>query len=128
MKTRFSLVTVVTLLWLLLNIASPASAQTLYENGPINGEMLGWTINLGFFVADSFTIANSNSTIEAAFLSERGCSQGDVLESAEVSITQYPLSGEHLFRRHCQFHSWQLLLEWQLQRLCRRPVCSMVLR
>ena len=96
MKTRFSLVTVVTLLWLLLNIASPASAQTLYENGPINGEMLGWTINLGFFVADSFTIANSNSTI-SGFSFGAWLLPGDVLESAEVSITQYPLSGNTYF-------------------------------
>jgi len=96
MKTCFSLVTVVTLLWLLLNIASPASAQTLYENGPINGEMLGWTINLGFFVADSFTIANSNSTI-SGFSFGAWLLPGDVLESAEVSISTEPYGGTSYF-------------------------------
>ena len=75
----------------------PATAQnTLYENGPINGEVLGWTINLGFFVSDSFTLANPNTTV-SGFSFGAWLLPGDVLESAEVSITQYPLSGNTYF-------------------------------
>lgn len=96
MKTRFSLVNVVTLLWLVLNVASPASAQTLYENGPINGHVIAWTINNGFWVSDSFTLANPNTTI-SGFSFGAWLLPGDALESAEVSITQFPLSGNTYF-------------------------------
>lgn len=96
MKTRFSLVTVVTLLWLLLSIASPVSAQTLYENGPINGQVIAWTINEGFSPTDSFTIANSNSTISGVSFGA-WLLPGDVLESAEVSITQEAYGGTIYF-------------------------------
>ena len=36
-------------------VALPAAAQTLYSNGPIDGQDTGWTINFGFAVSDSFT-------------------------------------------------------------------------
>jgi hypothetical protein len=38
-----------------------AHADTLYSNGPINGETNAWTINFGFSVADSFTIGSTSS-------------------------------------------------------------------
>ena len=35
----------------------PAVAQNdLYDNGAINGTVLGWTINFGFAVSDQFTL------------------------------------------------------------------------
>src|SRR5271165_312157 len=42
--------------------AIPASAQVLYDNGPINGTVDAWTINFGFVVSDTFTLLN-NSTV-----------------------------------------------------------------
>jgi hypothetical protein len=80
----------------------PAIAQTdLYDNGPTNGTVDAWTINFGFDVHDSFTLA-SNSTVNglnfAAWLSP-----GDVLESAEVSITQYALGGTTYFDQQVNF-------------------------
>ena len=34
----------------------PASAQTLYDNGPVNGGVNAWTINFGYVVSDTFTL------------------------------------------------------------------------
>ncbi len=36
-------------------LAGSAGASTIYSNGPGNGNVIGWTINFGFSVADSFT-------------------------------------------------------------------------
>lgn len=41
----------------------PASADTLYSNGPTNGDIDAWTINYGFSVSDSFVVP-ANSTIQ----------------------------------------------------------------
>lgn len=60
MKTRWPMFI---LLPLLLMIVSMASAQTLYENGPINGQDTAWTINFGFALGDSFVISSPNSTV-----------------------------------------------------------------
>ena len=43
-----------------------AAAQTLYSNGPINGNTDAWTINFGFVVSDTFTETSNNSTITGA--------------------------------------------------------------
>ncbi len=68
----------------------PAMAQTVYNNGPINGTTDGWTINSGFVVSDTFTTSGGNVTGLAfgawAF-------PGDVLETAEVSITSSEFGG-----------------------------------
>jgi hypothetical protein len=45
-----------------LFLAAPASAGVLYDNGPINGGIIAWTINEGFAVTDSFELA-TNSTV-----------------------------------------------------------------
>lgn len=93
MKTRtFCGVAVVAALLLL---APRVSAQNdLYDNGPTDGYTLGWTINFGFAVSDSFTV--SNSTIRsmqfAAWLFP-----GDVLQTAELSITSSEFGGTAYF-------------------------------
>ena len=47
------------LLCFFLSAALPAIAQqTLYENGPIDGNQDAFTINFGFLVSDSFTISS----------------------------------------------------------------------
>ncbi len=63
----------------------------LYNNGPINGEVDGWMINLGFLTSDTFTIADGGTTA-------RGISfgawlfPGDVLQTVDVTITSEPLN------------------------------------
>ncbi len=36
-----------------------ASAQVLYEDGPLNGTTDAWTINFGYVVSNSFTLTNN---------------------------------------------------------------------
>ena len=69
----------------------PAMAQTVYSNGPINGNTDAWTINFGFVVSDSFTTPGGlliNGLVFGAW-----AFPGDVLETAEVSITSSPFFG-----------------------------------
>ena len=48
---------IASLMVLVLALAAvPAKAQTdVYDNGPVNGQDLGFTLNFGFSVSDSFT-------------------------------------------------------------------------
>ncbi len=102
MKTSFRMLTMFTLLLLAVTLASPAAAQTLYENGPINGETEAWTINFGFVIADSFTISGGNSTVGGLSFGA-WLTPGDTLESAEVSLTEYPISGTVYFDQVVNF-------------------------
>ena len=48
---------IVSLSLLALTLAAvPAMAQTVYNNGPINGNTDAWTINFGFVVSDTFNV------------------------------------------------------------------------
>ena len=58
MKTRFASLA---LLFLALAVL-PASAQVLYENGPINGDKDAWPFSAPYIVSDTFTL-RSNSTV-----------------------------------------------------------------
>jgi hypothetical protein len=49
------------LLCIMLSV-SPASAQVLYDNGPINGNYYAWTISSGIITGDTITLAK-NSTV-----------------------------------------------------------------
>ncbi len=69
----------------------PASAQVLYDDGPINGTVDAWTINFGFVIGDSFTLLN-NSTV-GGFNFGVWEFAGDVLTSVDWSITAYPVGG-----------------------------------
>lgn len=74
-------------------LALPAIAQNdIYDNGPTNGNTDAWTINFGFVVSDTFVIPNSRVDILgvnfAAWLFP-----GDVLQSAEVSVTSEEFGG-----------------------------------
>lgn len=75
--------------------ALPASADVLYENGPINGTVDAWTINFGFIVSDTFTLTSEstvNGVVFGAWLFP-----GDVLESVEISFTQFEFGGTTYF-------------------------------
>jgi hypothetical protein len=69
----------------------PATAQVLYNNGPINGQTDGWTINLGFGVANSFFLTSASQVTGLTF--GAWVTPGDVLQSAEVSIVSDPTGG-----------------------------------
>jgi PEP-CTERM motif len=77
------------LLALCLAVA-PAMAQTIYNNGPINGTTDGWTINNGFVVSDTFTISGS---VVPALIFGAWTFPGDVLQTAEVTITSSEFGG-----------------------------------
>ena len=101
MKIVRSLLPCCALLSLLLVAGSPAAAQVLYENGPINGEDTAWTINFGFELGDTFFLSN-NSTI-TGFSFGVWLTPGDVLQSAEVSITSEVLGGTVYFDQQVNF-------------------------
>lgn len=76
---------------LVLLIGLSATAQVLYENGPINGTTDAWTINDGFEVADSFTISTGQSTLNGMMFGA-WLFPGDVLDSVDIQITSGPLN------------------------------------
>jgi len=59
MKSTFTGLALAAILCLV--VAVPASAGTLYDNGPINGSESAWTINFGYAVSDSFTLTGGTS-------------------------------------------------------------------
>jgi hypothetical protein len=72
--------------------AVPAAAQTLYSNGPVNGTTDAWTINFGFVVSDSFSVPGGGATVDQVNF-YAWTFPGDVLETAEVSITSSEFGG-----------------------------------
>jgi len=93
MKTRVVMVAVFSLVAVL---AAPAWAGTVYDNGPINGETDGWTINFGFIVSDTFTVSAGSATITGLSFGTFEL-PGDTLESVEVSITSNENGGTSYF-------------------------------
>jgi hypothetical protein len=86
LKLRIASLTLV----LVALVALPAMAQTIYDNGPINGNTDAWTVNFGFIVSDTFNVTNSGTTITGGSFG-MWLFPGDTLTSAELSIT----SGEN---------------------------------
>lgn len=100
MKNRLCLLTL--LAGLVLAIALPASAQILYNGGPINGETDAWTINEGFVVSDTFIISGGNSTVTGMSFGA-WLTPGDVLESVDVSFTHEEFGGTLYFNQVVNF-------------------------
>ena len=91
MKPRLPLSFVLAMLCITLSAVLPAAAQqTLYENGPINGNTDAWTINFGFFISDNFTISTGNSTVSGMSFGV-WLTPGDILESVELTLSSQPL-------------------------------------
>lgn len=82
---------VVSLFAALLAVVPAMAQQVLYTNGPINGEVDSWPINFGFSVSDSFTLSSQSNVQELMF--GTFSFSGDVLETAEVSITSAEFGG-----------------------------------
>lgn len=76
--------------------AGPAIAQTVYSNGPINGNIDAFTINFGFIVSDTFNVSNSNTTISGISFGA-WLTPGDTLTSVEMSITSQENGGISYF-------------------------------
>jgi len=94
LKTRFTWLTLAAILCLLT--AAPASAGTLYDNGPVNGTISAWNIgNANCFpsglpcaVSDSFTLS-SFSTLTGAQIG-LWLFQGDTATNVDWSIGTTP--------------------------------------
>jgi hypothetical protein len=98
LKLRIASLTIV----LLALVAIPVVAQTdIYDNGATNGTTDAWTINSGFAVSDSFTLAAGNTVSGLNFAA--WVFPGDVLESAEVSITSSEFGGTSYFDQVVSF-------------------------
>jgi hypothetical protein len=90
-----------TLLALCLAVV-PAVAQTdVYDNGAINGTTNAWTVNFGFVVSDTFTLASASTVTGLSF--GAWVEPGDVLQSAEVSITSSEFGGTSFFDQTVNF-------------------------
>ncbi len=101
MKLGFALSTI--LLFGLL-VTPCLGQQDLYDNGPTNGNEDAWTLNFGYEVSNTFTMPSCdfgctvNGLVFAAWLLP-----GDVLESAEVSITSDEFGGTSYFDQAVSF-------------------------
>jgi PEP-CTERM motif len=90
MKPRFAVLTFAVLSCLLAAAFPALAQQTLYENGPINGEVEAWTINEGFDISDSFTISSGTSAVNGLSFGV-WLTAGDVLQSVDVTLSSQPL-------------------------------------
>jgi len=103
MKMRLVSCFLLSVLCLLLALTLPAAAQQLlYENGPISGTSDAWTINFGLAVSDTFTISGGTSTVQGMSFGA-WLTPGDVLESAEVSVTSDEFGGTLYFDQNVNF-------------------------
>jgi hypothetical protein len=84
-----------TILCLALGVV-PASAQVLYENGPLNGQDWSWVINYGYVVSDSFTLTSNSRIQDLEFWAWLEYPSG-TLRSVEASITSEENGGTSYF-------------------------------
>jgi hypothetical protein len=84
------------LLALCLTLAAvPAMSQTLYSNGPTNGNTDAWTIGFGFIVSDTFTLSGTSTVNGVNFAA--WLLSGDTMGPDQVSITTAENGGTTLF-------------------------------
>ncbi len=79
-----------TLLCLALAVI-PASAQVLYDNGPVNGTVDAWTINFGYVVSDTFTLSADATVTDFHFYV--WAYPGDTPTGVDWSITSDEFGG-----------------------------------
>jgi len=98
LKLRIASLTIV----LLALVAIPALAQNdVYDNGGPNGTTDGWTINFGYIVSDTFDLGAATNVNGLVFTT--WMFPGDVLQSAEVSITSDEFGGTTYFDQVVNF-------------------------
>ena len=81
--------------------ATPAMADILYNNGPVDDDTDAWTFNFGFVVSDTFTLS-SNATL-TGFQFYSWVFPGDLLQNVEVSITSSEFGGTIYFDQTVAF-------------------------
>lgn len=86
----------------LILAAVPAAAQTVYSNGPINGNTDAWSVSFGFVVSDTFNVVNNGTTITGASLGI-WLNPGDTFSDVELSITSGENSGTTYFDQTVNF-------------------------
>jgi uncharacterized repeat protein (TIGR03803 family) len=84
------------------NHRRPLDDNDVYDNGPINGNTDAWTINFGFIVSDTFTIANDQIYLTGMSFGA-WLFPGDTLTSVEVSITSSENGGTSYFDQTVNF-------------------------
>jgi uncharacterized repeat protein (TIGR03803 family) len=84
------------------NRPRPLDGNDFYDNGPINGNTDAWTINFGFIVSESFTVANDNTSVTGMSFGAWLFS-GDTLQSVQISITSGPNGGTTYFNGVADF-------------------------
>lgn len=92
MKLRIASLTIL----LLALVAIPAAADTIYDNGAINGQVDGWTINFGYTVSDNFTVPAAGAQVTGLSFGA-WLFPGDTLTSVDVSITSSEFGGTTYF-------------------------------
>jgi hypothetical protein len=79
-----------------------AAQQIIYDDGPINGTYSAETINVGFIVADSFTVSSGTSTLNGLTFGA-WLFPGDVLDNVQVWVTSGALGGTTYFNQVVNF-------------------------
>jgi hypothetical protein len=100
MKLRVASLSLLTLCLMLA--AFPASAQTVYSNGPINGNTDAWNLDYDYIVSDTFNVTHSGTTITGGTFG-MWLYPGDILISAELSITSGEDGGTSYFDQRVNF-------------------------
>jgi hypothetical protein len=92
MTSRFRLCPLLAAICFVLLTIPAAPAQTLYDDGPINGDFDAFTINFTFAVSDTFTVSSGPSTVSGMMFGA-WLFPGDVLDSVQIQISSGPLGG-----------------------------------
>jgi hypothetical protein len=87
----------ISLLVLCLAAISATAQQDIYNNGPSNGNTDAWSISSGFVVSNTFTPNTGPGALITGLAFTAWMSPGDVLTSAEVSITSQEFGGTTFF-------------------------------
>ena len=94
MRLRWGLFAVVAFS-LAVGSATAQDEGDVYDNGPTNGTVDAWTVNFGFVVSNTFTLDRLYPIVGLNFAA--WLFPGDVLKSAEVSITSSEFGGHTYF-------------------------------
>jgi hypothetical protein len=83
-------------------VALPVTAQTVYSNGPTNGNTSVWDIFNPYIVSDTFNVSNNHTAITGADFAV-WLFPGNTLLAAELSITSGENGGTTYFDQFVDF-------------------------
>jgi hypothetical protein len=84
LKMRIASLSLLALCLVLAAIPAMAQDTTLYDNGPVNGQVDAWTVNFGFAVSDTFHLSSASSIETLDFWA--WVEPGDTATSVEMAI------------------------------------------